>query len=940
MILHKKNARSALTPARHLEGLENRSMLAATPSPVITVMDSSVNAGQAVFVNGLSSSLGAGTTDTARYEWDFGDSAGSYNNLVGYSAGHIYSKPGTYNVTLKLWNQDGGFKSSTATINVASAARQTIYVSAAGSDSNSGSMSSPIKSVAKAAAMIKLRPNVEVLFRKGDTFSTSTTLELGGANVRVGSYGSGAKPVIRWDGARNSAEITRTLANATNAIIEDITIDSRFTGPDPDYSGMPDAIVDRSTGLAVRNVTFLNVGYGVQGNSSPKGLLMQDNDAPTNYGLRSYLAWCQGSDYVFLGNKVANSTHEHAIRVFGVDRMLLAYNDLKNPDVYSFETSKTTLNIQKGNYVYIYKNTLRGFRTQIGPLGGADGVNDKGARLNHVVMDANAIYDTTVEFNHGVTDAYVRNNVFKFKDTNAMKVQPFSSEYNRGVNNLVINNNAFVNTGTRGRVISVEGDVGGITLVSNKYQADNMYMGTYGTSAVYVNDSSLSSFRKIDNNVWPVPNESSWFKANIIGEIPVNYIGTDLNKLTNYFGIARWNALAQVGTDTQQDIYIDTANWPTNSPSTPTDGGSTPSTGTTPTVSSLQIVDASTGKVLVDGITSSRSISLGSLSTKNIRVQAVTNSATSSVKLVAFGSTTTDNTAPYQSVAKTIAAGSYAVSLTAYSADNLAGTKGNTLSITLTFTTSTTTNPPPTTTAPSVTKLQILDINANKVLVDNILGSTTVALSKVYGKSIAFQVVTANTKSVKITAFGKTITENAAPFVSSIATIKAAGNYAVSMTPYSSTSLAGTAGSTFAGTISFSSSTTTTPPPAKTSGTGTTGSGTTGSGTTSTTAPRIVKLQILDIQRNKVLVDNIVGDTTVYLSRMPTKYIAFRAVTTNTSSVRMSAFGRTITENAAPFVSATGTVRAGSYAVSLTPYSASKLTGISGSVLNATIKFV
>jgi hypothetical protein len=116
--------------------------------------------------------------------------------------------------------------------------------------------------------------------------------------------------------------------------------------------------------------------------------------------------------------------------------------------------------------------------------------------------------------------------------------------------------------------------------------------------------------------------------------------------------------------------------------------GSTPSATTTaPRISGLQIVDAATGRVIsgYSNITSSTTIRLSSLPTRNIRIAAIANSSTGSVKLSTFGKTITENLAPYQSGAWYAKSGSYAVSATAYQRDNLAGTVGNTVRVTLTF---------------------------------------------------------------------------------------------------------------------------------------------------------------------------------------------------------------------------------------------------------------
>ena len=532
---------------------------AVKPKVVISALSTSITANESIFVNGLSSTVGVGTIDTARLQWNFGDPSGAYNTLVGFSAGHTYSAPGKYTVTLSVWNQSNGFSQATLTVNVAASTRSQIYVSAAGSDSNSGSSSSsPVKTFARATQLIAGRSNVEVLFRDGDTFSATTQMNLGGANVHVTSYGSGAKPVIRYDGPLGNYNVFYVGGN--NATIENITIDSKYTGPDNgDRTGMPFAINlvgDQST---VRNVTFLNVGYAVQTNSAPDGVMVQGCDAPTTYGLRAYLVWCQGQDFVILGNKVVNSTNEHAIRVWDTDRILIAYNDLANPQDYSFETSKTCLNVQGGSYVSIENNTLRGPRAQIGPLGGADGITDKSMRLHDVLFENNTVLNTTIEVDHGVSNIYVRNNVFTDPNQEAFDVEGYNTQYARGVTNLNVVNNTFINSGTTGRLMEIEGPVAGITLVNNIYDAPNMYVGTLATAAIYDVETSLSSFTTISNNVWPVPTLSKWIAANVKGGSPFAIIGGDENNISDYYVLSRWNALSQVGTDQQLDLSLNSA---------------------------------------------------------------------------------------------------------------------------------------------------------------------------------------------------------------------------------------------------------------------------------------------------------------------------------------------------------------------------------------------
>jgi len=328
---------------------------------------------------------------------------------------------------------------------------------------------------------------------------------------------------------------------------------------------MPFAVFVAGEASTIRNLTFLNVGYGVQTNTQPDGVMVQGCDSPSTSGIRAYLVWGQGTDFVVLGNRVVNSTNEHCIRVWDVDRMLIAYNDLANPQAHSFETSKTCLNVQGGSYISIENNTLRGPRMQVGPLGGADGVNFKSMRLHDVIIENNLVLNTTMEIDHGLSNVYFRNNVFNYNDEVAMEVEGYNAQYARGVTNLNVINNTFINNGTTGRLMTVEGPVSGITLVNNIYQAPSMAVGSYGTSAIYDMESSLKSFTTISNNVWPVPTVNKWIRDNTPAGTAFAIIGSDLNNLSNYYDISRWNALSQVGTDLQQDVTVGSSSFSPNS---------------------------------------------------------------------------------------------------------------------------------------------------------------------------------------------------------------------------------------------------------------------------------------------------------------------------------------------------------------------------------------
>ena len=526
---------------------------AAKPTAVIKTIRTTINAGQAIHVNALGSTLRNGQPTDARYEWDFGDSGSAYNGLVGWIGAHVYDKPGTYTLTLRVYNADRGLDTQTQTITVKSASRQTIYVSSSGSDGNSGtSTASPLKSWAKASELMRGKSNYEILFARGQTFDAKQTLVFEQENVRIGSYGSGAKPVIKWSGSKDRNVIVRSDGDSKDVMIDGLTFDSIWDGPDGEQAGMPLAIKPNGSGITVRGCTFLNVGYGVNANSQPTGLLVQQNDAPLVTGVRDYFLWAAGSDITVLGNKVSNVTREHVIRVSQATRLNITDNDLTNLDrrsVDRYDVAKGAITVQEGSYAYVAGNDLHAV-TGVGPLGEGDGLDSKSNRFRYAVFEGNRTYNATLVINHGAEHVMVRNNIIERSGSPGIEIDGYNSTYGRGVVDLTIANNTGLNFSSSGRFLWVGGGVDGITLVNNLYKADTLYTGSYGTAGVYVNDSNLNSFTEINDNVWPVPTASGW------AENGVNWIGTNPNDRTGYQDQSEWNSQGKVGTDRFQDTTL------------------------------------------------------------------------------------------------------------------------------------------------------------------------------------------------------------------------------------------------------------------------------------------------------------------------------------------------------------------------------------------------
>lgn len=518
---------------------------ASDPVAIITAISTSVPAGHSIALDAISSTMTSGAIQDGEFVWNFGDPTGQYNTLKGFSAGHTYDKPGSYNVTLTVTNAQGKTNTATLAITVTAASRKVIYVSTSGSDSNAGtSQNSPVKTFAKAMSLVD--DNTEILFARGETFNISAGTSIGSSNVVIGAYGIGDRPTLFWNGARDASVVITTLTTAKNVAIQDVTFDSAFN-TDTDDIGVPVPIRVGGECITVRRNQFLNMEYGVNCNLQPQGLMLSDNVAPLATGIRKYFAWVEGKDISIIGNTVANSTREHVVRVNLTRGLLVAHNDLTNlirrGKGDDFDIRKAALNVQSGSYGYLWDNHIDG-PLDIGPLGGVDGLKYIERRFQYVIADHNTVVADNLHVHHGALHVTLRNNVMKVDNDVAMEIEAYSEQYGRGVEDINIHNNTVYNAGTRGNFLIVYGQASGIRLTDNLLFAPNLTVGSYNTGPVVVEDGNLSSFTEIDGNVWPVAKSVLTF----IGEQALNYIGKTV-VASGFQTIAEWNAINQVGTD-------------------------------------------------------------------------------------------------------------------------------------------------------------------------------------------------------------------------------------------------------------------------------------------------------------------------------------------------------------------------------------------------------
>src|SRR5439155_23306932 len=159
--------------------------------------------------------------------------------------------------------------------------------------------------------------NTEILLNRGEAFTIGSGFAIASKNVVIGAYGNGDRPRINWTGTTSYASLITTAPTARDITIEDLSFDN---------ASSIHIIHAGGTNISVRGCEFLHADYAVNTNLKPTGVLVQDNTAPLDTGLSECFAWLEGSDQVYLGNSVANSTRAHCIRSGGCDRVLIAYN--------------------------------------------------------------------------------------------------------------------------------------------------------------------------------------------------------------------------------------------------------------------------------------------------------------------------------------------------------------------------------------------------------------------------------------------------------------------------------------------------------------------------------------------------------------------------------------------------------------------------------------
>jgi PKD domain len=497
-------------------------------------------------VNAIDSTYGSGTNLNSTIEWDFGDPGSNYdNNLIGFNAAHAYASAGTYTITLTIVTPDGHVGVTTQDITVEQDNRNTIYVSANGSDSNNGSSpNSAIQSIDRLNQL--LNSNTRVLFEDGGTYNMDNGMQLQNLqHVYIGSYGSGAQPILMCQNT-NVVSMIGLNASSQGIVVQGLTFDSIYTNDD---GSAPDGSDVAGNGIAFLDNTFYHMEDDFNLNQNPTNILIQDNSSPDQNDLYGYFAWTQGTEVAIIGNTVANSIDQALIRAdaTGTADINISYNNLTKTTPAS-QTYKNCITDMWVTNSTLYMNTLTNGPMQTGPLDpGVDGSTFSTATCSNVIAESNVFDNSKLIISANTQGLEFANNVMHAPDTNAIWIAG-SGEYSDVdwvSSDLNFTNNTVQSMDGDGCgfiILFGGGSLGTISVTDNVYDAPNVGYGEYDNSFIYAGSMGVSAFTTIAGNVL--------YNGSNAGS-SANYVGS------NWLSQADFDSSYGLGTNTVEAVNFD-----------------------------------------------------------------------------------------------------------------------------------------------------------------------------------------------------------------------------------------------------------------------------------------------------------------------------------------------------------------------------------------------
>lgn len=316
------------------------------------------------------------------YCWDFGDPAsgyfpatgGSRNGARGPAAGHVFERPGNYQVTLRV--RDSLDREAVQAVTVAVLDPDSVFpgestfcfANAGDTGATFSGCPAGARRMGGVTGLASLQPHVapgrRLLLRRGDTFAADADallIDVRGPGL-LGAFGSGNRPVLA-----PSAPVSSGCADGNPgtlcASVEMVKLSDENLGPDPyasdwrvmdlqsDGTARPDlrlvGVGGSADNLLLLRLRAVGLGNGINGagavdfwnrngDADQKGHDVPDVFAVQECELRDVtggeghnLMAGAGRRVMYLGNLFRNSNGgEHVMRLFWTERGVLSHNDI------------------------------------------------------------------------------------------------------------------------------------------------------------------------------------------------------------------------------------------------------------------------------------------------------------------------------------------------------------------------------------------------------------------------------------------------------------------------------------------------------------------------------------------------------------------------------------------------------------------------------------
>ena len=377
----------------------------------------------------------------------------------------------------------------------------TYYVSTSGSDSNSGTLSSPWRTIQKAANTVSSGDTVLV---RGGTYSERVTLTKSGTSsawITFKNY-QGETPVIDGSGITISGYDSGLFdISSTSYIILD-----GFTVRDSTKAGIS---VHRSHHVTIKNChTLYTYSSGIRSDNkdsysepTPNNIIIDSNWIQYSHqgGGQEAMSICRTADFQITNNLVDDTNH-----YIGIDCKQSCYNGvIANNEVYTTSSGNIYVDAHSTYPSYnidIYNNYIHGSGSA--SIGIKVGSEDGGAN----------VYDINIYNNIVVTGSYC----YKYADVE-------TSPYRQTLNNIKFINNVFITTGGVACLRLYVTPAGYNNYYTNMVIRNNIFKGG---EAISLNNQPTSQLT-VDHNFFCTGTKSDVYGTNYLTGDPKFVSSTD-----------------------------------------------------------------------------------------------------------------------------------------------------------------------------------------------------------------------------------------------------------------------------------------------------------------------------------------------------------------------------------------------------------------------------